>query len=64
MPIILLKQKLFITKEHFQLEVGSQKQLIKKGPGDLIILCNVRHLPVDPLIEPSLYDNLDTGLGI
>jgi hypothetical protein len=54
MPMIFLKQELCIAQEHFQMEVGSQKQLIKKGPGDLIILCNVRHLPVDPLIEPSL----------
>lgn len=64
MPMIFLQQELGIAQAHCQRDVGSQKQLRKQGPGDRIILCHVRHLPVDPLIEPSLYDNLDAGLGI
>jgi hypothetical protein len=36
--MIFLKQELFIAKEHFQLEVGSQKQLVEKGSGYPIIV--------------------------
>jgi hypothetical protein len=32
---------LFIAKEDVQLEVGGNQQLIEKGPGDVIRLCNL-----------------------
>ena len=64
MPVIFLKQALFIATERFQLEGGRQQQLIEEGPGDAIILCDLRHFPVDALIEPSQHDHMDTGLGI
>ena len=62
--MIFLKQELFVAKEHFQLQVGSQKQLVEKGPRYQISLCDLRHFPVDALIQPSQSDNLDTGVGI
>ena len=62
--MIFLKQELFLAKEHFQLEVGSQKQLVEKGAGYPIIVGDVRHLPVDTLMQPSEHDDMDTGLGI
>ena len=64
MLMIFLKQELFITKEHLQLEVGSQKQLGEKGPGYPIIVGDVRHFPVDTLMQPSEHDDMDTGGGI
>jgi len=39
-------------------------ELIKKGPGDLIILSNLGHLAVEALIDPNVFDNVDTGLRI
>ena len=39
-------------------------QLIKKGPGNLIILSNLGHLAVDALMDPNVFDNVDTGLRI
>jgi len=62
--MIFLQQELFITKQRFQLQVGHKKELIEKGPGYLIKFCDVRHFPVDALMQPSRHDNLDTGLGI
>src|SRR5712691_9960410 len=62
--MICLKQALFIAKQRFQLQVHQQKQLIEKGPRYLIILCDLRHFPVDALMQPSQSDHLDTGLGI
>jgi len=47
-----------------QLEVGQENQLIEEGPGDLIIVGNLRHFPIDALVQPSPSDNLDTGVGI
>src|SRR5215475_3619397 len=64
MTLILLPVELFIAKKHFPLEVGHKQQLIEEGPGDAIILGDVRHFPVDALIEPRQHDNLNTGLGI
>ena len=55
---------LFIAQERFQLEGGRKQQLIEEGPGEAIILGDVRHFPVDALIEPRQHDNMDTGLGI
>jgi hypothetical protein len=55
---------LFLAKEDVQLEVGGNQQLIEKGPGDVIRLCNLGHFAVDALMEPSQLDNLDTGVGI
>src|SRR5262249_439387 len=54
--MIFLKQALLIAKEHFQLEVGSQKQLIEKGPRYLIDLCDLRHFAVDTLMQPGEHD--------
>lgn len=48
--MIFLEQQLFIAKEHFQLEVGSQKQLVEKGARYLISLCDLRHFPIDALV--------------
>jgi hypothetical protein len=62
--MILLKQELFIAKERFQLEVCHHKELLEKGPRHLVDLCDVRHFPVDTLIQPSAADDIDTGLGI
>jgi hypothetical protein len=42
----------------------SPRELIKKGPGDVIILSNLGHLAVDALIDPNVFDNVDTGLRI
>ena len=62
--MIFLKQELCIAKEHCQLEVGSQKQLVEKGPGDLIIVGDFRPFPVDTVMQPSEHDDMDTGLGL
>ncbi len=64
MLMIIVKQGFFIAKEHFQLEVGSQKQLVEKGPRYLISLCDLRHFSVDTLMQPRKHDDMDTGLGI
>ena len=40
-----------------------KKQLIKKGSGYLIILCDGRHFSVDTAMQPSEHDHIDTGLG-
>jgi len=39
-------------------------KLIKKGPGNVIILSNLGHLAVDALMDPNVFDNVDTGLRI
>jgi len=60
---LVLNPALVVAKEHFQLEGGGQKELIEKGPGDVLPLCDVRYLAVDALIEPSGHDNFNPGLG-
>src|SRR5262249_29483489 len=62
--MIFLKQELCIAKERFQLDVCHHKELIEKGPRYLVDLCDLRHFPVDTLIQPSESDDIDTGLGI
>jgi hypothetical protein len=37
--------------------------LREKGSGYLIICGDLRHFPVDALMQPSPHDNMDTGLG-
>ena len=64
MTMIFLQQELCIAAQHFQLEVRYEKQLREEGPGYLIRRCNVRHFPIEPLIQPRQHDNMDTGLGI
>ena len=64
MTMIFLKQELFIAEQRFQLQVRHEKQLIEEGPGYLIRLCDVRHFPIESLIQPRQRDNMDTGLGI
>ena len=58
-----MRNLLFIAEKRFQLQVRHKKQLIEKGPRDLIILGDFRHFPVDTLMEPRQHDNMDTGLG-
>jgi hypothetical protein len=60
---LVLTLALVVAQEHFQLESGGHKELIKKGPGDVIPLCDVRYLAVDALREPSGHDNFNPGLG-
>lgn len=55
---------LVIAQEGCQLAGRDRKQVREKGPGDVILLGEWRHFPVDTLIEPSLCDNIDTGVGI
>ncbi len=43
---------------------GGPVELIKKGSGDVIRLSNLRHLAVDALIDPSEFDNFDTGVRL
>ena len=62
--MIFLKQKLFIAQQRFQLQVGHQKQLGEKGPGDPIHGGHFRHFPVDTLMQPGEHDDMDTGLRI
>ena len=63
MRMIFLKQALLIAKQYVQLQVGHENQLIEKGPGDLISFGDFRHFAVEPLMQPSEPDDLDTGLG-
>ena len=53
-----------ITKEVFQMVPSGPAQLIKKGSGDMILLSNLGHFAVDALMNPSVFDNFDTGLRI
>jgi len=53
-----------ITKENFSMVLSGPGKLIKKGPGNLIILSNLGHLAVDALMDPNVFDNVDTGLRI
>jgi len=50
------------AKKRCQLEVGSPKQLIQQGSGDVIILSNLGHLAIDALIEPGEPDHFDAGV--
>jgi hypothetical protein len=62
-PLIVLKQKLFLAKQNLQLEGGHEHEGIEEGPGYLIIAGDLRHFSVHALIQPSQSDNLDTGVG-
>jgi len=53
-----------ITKEVFQVGPGGPAELIQKGSGDVIILSHLGHLAIDALIDPNVFDNVDTGLRI
>jgi hypothetical protein len=53
-----------ITKEVFQMGPSGPAQLIEKGSGDVIRLSNLDHFAVDALIDPNVFDNVDTGLRI
>src|SRR5712691_730062 len=64
MLMIFLQQELCIAEQHLQLEVGQENQLIEEGPGYLIIVGDLRHFPLDALVQPSPSDTLDTGVGI
>jgi hypothetical protein len=39
-------------------------KLRKKGSGNLIILSNLGPLAVDALMDPNVFDHVDTGLRI
>jgi hypothetical protein len=39
-------------------------ELIEKGSGDVVLLSNLDHFAVDALIDPNVFDNVDTGLRI
>jgi hypothetical protein len=58
----MLYQLLVIAKEDFELDGGRHKELIEKGPRNAIGLGDLCHFAVDPLIEPSQHDNVDTSL--
>jgi len=64
MVLIVVQKALFIAKEPFQMQLGNQQQLREEGPGDAIRRCDLRHFPIDALMEPSQQDNMDTGLSI
>ena len=53
-----------IAQEVFQVMSGSPGELRKKGSGDVIRLSDLGHLAVDALMEPNVFDNVDTGLRI
>ena len=53
-----------IAKEVFQVRSGSPGELIKKGSGDVIRLSDLGHLAVDALMEPNVFDHVDTGVRI
>ena len=53
-----------IAKEVLQVVHGGPAELIKKGSGDVILLSNLRHLAVDALIDPNMFDNFDAALRI
>src|SRR5688500_8165672 len=64
MPMIFLQPELFLAQQRLQLQIRHKKQLIEKCPGYLIRLGDMGHYAVDALVQPRLYDNLDTGLAI
>ena len=64
MLMVFLKQAFFITKQRFQLEVCHQQELIEKCPGYLISFGDLRHFPVDTLMQPREPDDMDTGMVI
>jgi hypothetical protein len=61
--MISLQQALFLTQQRFQLEVRHKKQVRKKGPGYPIRCGDCRYFPVDPSMQPSEHDDIDTRLG-
>ncbi len=65
--MLLLKQALLIAKEHFQLQVGRQNQLVAKGPGYLVQFGSVALLHhglagSDPALE-NILSHIGTDNG-
>ena len=58
----MLHLVLVIAKENFELDGGSHKELIEKGPGNTIGLGDLCHFAVGALIEPSQHNHVDTSL--
>jgi hypothetical protein len=43
---------------------GRPAELIEKGSGDVIVLSTLGHLAIEALMEPNVFDNVDTVLRI
>jgi len=61
---LLWPQELCIAQQQCQLQVRHKKQVGEQCPRYLIGRCDLRHLPVNALRQPSEHDHRDPGLPI